>query len=258
MGSYTSNSQDMVRHGTRLMGSAARSKLGEDDVLEIRRRRSEGIKFADLADSFGVSRQKWKLDRLSAVVEAPGLTLEGRSRPHAGDVATVEEISLTPRRANPGFAFLVPPVRSTAGCTDARGQLALTLVASSIPKSSAKRLFPDVPSTGATEPVEPRPECHGEDGPRGRLRDRRRERVNPRIQCRPATVDPRRGEELRGVDVEVRERERQGSHPVGFDRRDGRHDVRLGRAGDRPIQQPGDGEAARGVITPIALIRRPG
>jgi HNH endonuclease len=55
--SYTSNSQDMVRHGTRLMGSAARSKLGEDDVLEIRRRRSEGVKFAVLADSFGVSRQ---------------------------------------------------------------------------------------------------------------------------------------------------------------------------------------------------------
>jgi hypothetical protein len=47
----------MVRHGTRLMGSAARSKLGEDDVLEIRRRRSEGVKFADLAESFGVCRQ---------------------------------------------------------------------------------------------------------------------------------------------------------------------------------------------------------
>ena len=42
------------------------------------------------------------------------LTLEGRSRPHDGDVATVEEISLTRRRANPGFAFLVPPVRATA------------------------------------------------------------------------------------------------------------------------------------------------
>ena len=54
---YQSNSDDMLRHGTRLMGSAARSKLDEGEVAAIRRSRSEGVPFAVLASMFGVTRQ---------------------------------------------------------------------------------------------------------------------------------------------------------------------------------------------------------
>jgi len=54
---YQSNSNDMLRHGTRLIGSAARSKLDEGEVAAIRRSRSEGVSFAELASTYGVSHQ---------------------------------------------------------------------------------------------------------------------------------------------------------------------------------------------------------
>jgi HNH endonuclease len=54
---YLSNSADMLLHGTRLMGSAARSKLSEDDILEIRRLRSEGTSIPRLATAYDVSPQ---------------------------------------------------------------------------------------------------------------------------------------------------------------------------------------------------------
>jgi HNH endonuclease len=54
---YLSNAEDMLLHGTRLMGSAARSKLSEDDVLEIRRLRSEGTPIRRLATAYDVRPQ---------------------------------------------------------------------------------------------------------------------------------------------------------------------------------------------------------
>ena len=55
---YQSNSDDMLCHGTRLMGAAtARSKLDEDQVVAIRRSRSEGVPLAELASVYGVTRQ---------------------------------------------------------------------------------------------------------------------------------------------------------------------------------------------------------
>jgi hypothetical protein len=53
--SYLSNSEDMVRHGTRPMGSRCHAKLGEGDVREIRRLRSAGVRPRDLAVAFGVT-----------------------------------------------------------------------------------------------------------------------------------------------------------------------------------------------------------
>jgi hypothetical protein len=55
--SYRANSEDMLRHGTRLMGEQSNAKLTEEAVHEIRRLRSGGGKFADLARRFGVSPQ---------------------------------------------------------------------------------------------------------------------------------------------------------------------------------------------------------
>jgi HNH endonuclease len=54
---YLANSADMLLHGTRLIGSAARSKLSEEEVLEIRRLRSEGMSIPRLAMTYGVSHQ---------------------------------------------------------------------------------------------------------------------------------------------------------------------------------------------------------
>ncbi len=54
---YQGNSDDMLRHGTRLMGSQINAKLTEDEVVEIRRLRSGGERFAVLASTFGVTRQ---------------------------------------------------------------------------------------------------------------------------------------------------------------------------------------------------------
>jgi hypothetical protein len=50
------NADDTLRHGTRAMGSRCRaSKLTEDEVVEIRRLRDEGIAMGELASRFGVS-----------------------------------------------------------------------------------------------------------------------------------------------------------------------------------------------------------
>jgi HNH endonuclease len=54
---YLSNSEDMLRHGTRLMGSRARAKLSEEQVLEIRRRKGQGVPMRALAAEFGVCLQ---------------------------------------------------------------------------------------------------------------------------------------------------------------------------------------------------------
>jgi hypothetical protein len=54
---YQSNSDDMLRHGTRLMGSQNHAKLTEEEVRAIRRLRSKGERIAVLADQFGVSIQ---------------------------------------------------------------------------------------------------------------------------------------------------------------------------------------------------------
>lgn len=51
------NSDDALRHGTRARGERCRSKLTEDDVLEIRRRRNEGESIAALAGRFVVTYQ---------------------------------------------------------------------------------------------------------------------------------------------------------------------------------------------------------
>jgi hypothetical protein len=54
---YAANEADKLRHGTRAMGSSARSKLCEVEVLEIRRRRSEGVRIRQLAETYGVCHQ---------------------------------------------------------------------------------------------------------------------------------------------------------------------------------------------------------
>jgi hypothetical protein len=55
---YKTNEADKLRHGTLVRGPAAgRSKLCEDQVLEIRRRRSEGVPILRLAARYGVSHQ---------------------------------------------------------------------------------------------------------------------------------------------------------------------------------------------------------
>jgi hypothetical protein len=57
-GTYAENEADKLRHGTRVRGSAAaRSKLREEQVLEIRRQRSEGVPIRQLAATYDVSRQ---------------------------------------------------------------------------------------------------------------------------------------------------------------------------------------------------------
>ena len=50
------NMDDMLRHGTRRMGSRAHAKLREEDVREIRRLKAAGVPMDQLAASFGVSR----------------------------------------------------------------------------------------------------------------------------------------------------------------------------------------------------------
>lgn len=57
---YQSNSDDMLRHDTRLMGSKINAKLTEEEVLEIRRLKVEGMTFSGLAAAYGVSRQNVK------------------------------------------------------------------------------------------------------------------------------------------------------------------------------------------------------
>lgn len=53
----TANSEDARRHGTLYCGEAVRHrKLGDAEVLEIRRRRAEGVTISGLATRFDVSR----------------------------------------------------------------------------------------------------------------------------------------------------------------------------------------------------------
>jgi hypothetical protein len=55
---YQSNSDDMLRHGTRLMGSMINAKLTEDAVQEIRRLRVDEVSFGKLALAYyGVTSQ---------------------------------------------------------------------------------------------------------------------------------------------------------------------------------------------------------
>lgn len=55
-GTQKSNSEDMLRHGTRRRGeSLPQSKLTGADVREIRRLRAGGMPLRDLAELFGVS-----------------------------------------------------------------------------------------------------------------------------------------------------------------------------------------------------------
>jgi hypothetical protein len=66
---YLANSDDMLRHGTRLIGLRAHSKLTVGQVLDIRNLRSEGVTVRELAARYGVtgltiesivSRRTWK------------------------------------------------------------------------------------------------------------------------------------------------------------------------------------------------------
>lgn len=50
------NMDVLLRHGTRRLGSRAHAKLREEDVLEIRRQKADGVPMDQLAASFGVSR----------------------------------------------------------------------------------------------------------------------------------------------------------------------------------------------------------
>jgi hypothetical protein len=50
------NIEDSRRHGTMRIGSKANAKLLEDDVREIRRLKSEGVRMDRLAATYGVSR----------------------------------------------------------------------------------------------------------------------------------------------------------------------------------------------------------
>ena len=54
---YEANEHDKIRHGTKLTGTHFAAKLTEDEVVEIRRLRSDGVKIVDLADTFGVCHQ---------------------------------------------------------------------------------------------------------------------------------------------------------------------------------------------------------
>jgi hypothetical protein len=60
-GTYSENEADKLRHGTRARGSAARSKLREDQVLGIRRSSSDGVPIRLLATAYGVSSQTMQL-----------------------------------------------------------------------------------------------------------------------------------------------------------------------------------------------------
>ncbi len=52
------NADDTLRHGTRAMGSRCRaSKLTEDDVVQIRGKKAEGVPTGELAIRYGVSRE---------------------------------------------------------------------------------------------------------------------------------------------------------------------------------------------------------
>lgn len=58
---HQSNADDALRHGTRARGSrCGATKLLEDDVIEIRRMRSEGETFGDLAARFQVTKENIK------------------------------------------------------------------------------------------------------------------------------------------------------------------------------------------------------
>ena len=58
LGTPADNSADMVERGRSARGErAANSKLTQDQVLEIRRLRSEGARAKDLGPMFGVTRQ---------------------------------------------------------------------------------------------------------------------------------------------------------------------------------------------------------
>jgi len=84
-GTYQSNSEDKLRHGTMCRGEAARhAKLRKLDVLEIRRLRSEGHSASSLADRFNisprnvrviVSGRSWR--HLLPHEDQPGLHVEG-------------------------------------------------------------------------------------------------------------------------------------------------------------------------------------
>lgn len=55
-GTPKANSDDMLRHGTRATGARCRAtKLSEGEVIEIRRLRTEGVSFGDLAARFNVT-----------------------------------------------------------------------------------------------------------------------------------------------------------------------------------------------------------
>ena len=55
---HQSNADDAVLHGTRARGSrCGATKLAEDDVVEIRRLRAEGVRMGELASRFGISRK---------------------------------------------------------------------------------------------------------------------------------------------------------------------------------------------------------
>lgn len=54
------NVDDALRHGTRAMGSRCNAKLVEDDVLEIRRLRADGVPTAELAGRYAVSEENIK------------------------------------------------------------------------------------------------------------------------------------------------------------------------------------------------------
>jgi hypothetical protein len=56
-GTHADNEADKVRHGTWLVGEQINSKLTEQQVMEIRRRRVEGVTFIELASDYGVTRQ---------------------------------------------------------------------------------------------------------------------------------------------------------------------------------------------------------
>jgi hypothetical protein len=60
---HKANSDDMLKHGRRKMGSQINAKLIEGDVVEIRRLRAEGVRMGDLAAKYGVTK-----DNIAAIV----------------------------------------------------------------------------------------------------------------------------------------------------------------------------------------------
>ena len=94
---YKSNSEDMLRHGTRRMGSAAGAKLDEEDVLGIRRLKAGGRPDGRSGRPLRRQPTQHRSHRLSQVVEASPVT--GRWRRSQVPALRQRRASVPTRRA---------------------------------------------------------------------------------------------------------------------------------------------------------------